>query len=118
MSVSQEKYGLLHEENFEFDYEDFVRARAEDGPISFRQLRQELENEIRYDGFTDPEEAKLEDGIELVEAFEAVREQNSNGELEEELAVSYSEGEMYIRFMDDKEILRYEMDTEPYRIDE
>ncbi|MFT4892935.1 MAG: hypothetical protein ACI8Z7_000726 [Candidatus Nanohaloarchaea archaeon] len=117
MSVSQE-YGLLHEENFEFEYEDFVRDRAEDGPVSLRQLRQELENEIRYDGFTDPEEAQLEDSIELVEAFENVRDRNSNGELEGELAVSYSDGEMYIRFMDDRELLRYEMDTEPYRIDE
>lgn len=103
-------------ENLEINYEDFVEERVRtDGPVSFSQLKEELENERRYDSFTDPADVRLEDGKELMESFHSLRQRNMDNELEGEIAASYGDGELYLRFMDDEEIFRPE--GQPYTIE-
>jgi hypothetical protein len=65
MSASQNEqlfYGILEEDDFEVDYHCFVEERVgDDGPVSLRQLKQELENEKRYDNSTEPEDVSIKD---------------------------------------------------------
>lgn len=115
MSISESNHATLDEDNFDESYESFVeRTVREDGPISFRQLKQELENEKRYDSFTDPEEVDLRDSEALREAFHGLREKNRQGVLDDEIAASYCAGQLYLRVMDDFESIGYSLDSELY----
>lgn len=70
MSASESEHGKLDEDRFEISEE---RVRT-DGPVSLRQLKQELKNEKRYDDFTDPEDVFLDDFSDLEDAFYELRE--------------------------------------------
>jgi hypothetical protein len=54
----------------------------------------------------------------LQDEFNDLRDRNTDDQLDGEIAASYHAGELNLRIMDEQELLRYRLDTGPYRLEE
>lgn len=90
MSVSEKRYDVFNEEDFDFTYKDEVlnNLEGEEYPISASGIKRQIELHAEYsDNGLEPSNSEVEDLAKVDQVIEQLRDKNRKAELDGEFKV-------------------------------